>query len=301
MFIKRLIMTNEYLDELISVYKKTPKKYPMEYGDWAEPYSEQLAKVYNEGEIVNKPVSDKAIKEAEARLNVKLPPSYVEFLKYSNGLLLPDKFTNLLPIENIDWFYKLNKEWVDIWQEGAEGYEETSDEEYFVYGKEQDSCKIRERYLKTALQISDTLEGDVLLLNPKVKFGEEWEAWWFGNKLPGAIRFKSFGELLEYLLTPEEESEPMSEEEYQKMLKESQKAFEKAKTEALDSVISSMLSNGLGSQDILNEFQKEFNNIKEENRELFERVEEKLDDKDSIKDEELDWMKKVNDIISQKK
>ena len=294
-------MTSKYLDELINEYKKTPKEYPMEYGDWAEPYSEQLEKVYKEGDIVNKPVSDEAIKEAEARLNVKLPPSYIEFLKYSNGLLLPDKFTNLLPVEDIDWFYTLNKEWVDIWEEGAEGYEETSDEEYFVYSKEQNSCKMRTRYLKTALQISDTLEGDVLLLNPKVKFGEEWEAWWFGNALAGAIRFKSFGELLEYLLTPKEESEPMSEEERQKMIEESQKAFEKAKTEALDSVMSSMFSSGLGSQDILNEFQKEFDNIKEENKELFERVEENLDDKDSIKDAELDWMKKVNDVINQKK
>lgn len=41
------------------------------------------------------------------------------------------------------------------------------------------------------------MDGDVILLNPKTRFGDEWEAWYFSNALPGAKRYQSFADLVQ--------------------------------------------------------------------------------------------------------
>lgn len=71
--------------------------------------------------------------------------------------------------------------------------------EYFVYGEEQDCVYLRREYLQTALEInSDSGDGDIYLLNPQIITADgEWEAWHFGNKLPGAIRYRSFYEMMQ--------------------------------------------------------------------------------------------------------
>ncbi|MEX6690181.1 hypothetical protein QTN47_21910 [Danxiaibacter flavus] len=46
------------------------------------------------------------------------------------------------------------------------------------------------------LAISNWGDSAILLLNPEVKFGDEWEAWMFANWRPGADRYKSFEELM---------------------------------------------------------------------------------------------------------
>jgi len=240
-------------NRLVQEYKVKPKEYTMEYANWIEPYSKELAEVYEKGEIINKPINEKVITEVEAKLNVTLPPSYIEFLKYSNGLLLPDTFTNLLPLESVDWFYTLNQEWVDIW---GEDEVESSDEQYFIYGKEQDTVWMRNRYLKTALQISDSTEGDVLLLNPEIKFGEEWEAWWFSNSLPGALRFKSFKELLQYLLTLTYD-DMVTEEELDKIAQKDKEFLKKIPHNILDNIVSGMKAKGLTDKEIGEAFHKE--------------------------------------------
>jgi hypothetical protein len=66
-----------------------------------------------------------------------------------------------------------------------------------LYGEKQDCVNFRREYLQTALQISDVGDSAVVLLNPKVVTPEgEWETWFFANWLPGAIRYRSFGEWL---------------------------------------------------------------------------------------------------------
>jgi hypothetical protein len=73
-----------------------------------------------------------------------------------------------------------------------------SDEEYFVYGEEQDSVMFRTEYLQTALQISEEGDSAVYLLNPLVVTPEkEWEAWFFANWLPGATRYRSFRDMMQ--------------------------------------------------------------------------------------------------------
>jgi hypothetical protein len=293
-------MLNIDWHETITAYKTQPKEYPMEYGEWAEPYALELACAYEKGEITNEGVLDEEIATIEAKLNVKFPPSYLAFLKYSNGLLLPDRFTNLLPLKRIDWFYTLNQEWVDIWNEDEDNVE---DEKYFVYGKEQDSCHMRNQYLKTALQISDSAEGDVLLLNPEVKFGEEWEAWWFGDTLAGAIRFQSFQELLLYLLKPEEEQEPISYEEYAKLIEKDQEKLASMEENLFSSIVLGMQKEGLGSDEILLEFEKELAETKAMTQEMLERVNEGLKEEDKVVFKESDeaFFHKLKETIDKTK
>lgn len=72
------------------------------------------------------------------------------------------------------------------------------DEEYFIYGEEQDCANCRFEYIENALEISTESEDcDIFLLVPDVIFETgEWEAWHAGSKLPGAYRYRSFYELM---------------------------------------------------------------------------------------------------------
>lgn len=97
---------------------------------------------------------------------------------------------------DICWFRDEEAEWIDAWKEADTGTE-ISDEEYFIYGEEQDTATMRPEYLEHCLKISESSEGGVYLLNPKVatKTGE-WEAWHFSNELPGATRCRNFEDLI---------------------------------------------------------------------------------------------------------
>jgi hypothetical protein len=135
---------------------------------------------------------------AEKRLAATLPPSYRAFLKVSNGWRFPSvSIFDLLPSSKIVWFRERNQDWIDAYVGPSEDLPFVSDKEYFVYGDKQDSCKFRTGYLQTALQVSDEGDSAVLLLNPKIVTPEgEWETWFFANWLPGAVRYRSFGEWL---------------------------------------------------------------------------------------------------------
>ncbi len=252
----------DYLGLLKEYHKSIPKNDIIEYGTWFEPYSLELQRVVHENKLNNTPASFLDIQALEDRLKVQLPPSYKEFLEFSNGLLLPTRFTNLLPVSKVEWFYNLNREWVESWCKNEENI--ISDEEYFVYGEEQDSCTIRASYLKSALQISDSLEGEVLLLNPKVKFGEEWEAWWFSNSHPGALRFKSFKELLEFLI--------QEDINYYKNPKNSsleERHFKEIDIDAMiDRALQELLESEEGEELFFKEFQKEKELVEEEIKKL---------------------------------
>ena len=112
------------------------------------------------------------------------------------------------------------------------------------------------------MQISDSLEGEVLLLNPKVKFGNEWEAWYFANYLPGAIRFKSFKEMLEYFIAyQEDENETLSQEEYEQLVKRDMERLKDMKDDALADIVLGMMSKGLNDEEIVKEFEEELEKI----------------------------------------
>lgn len=143
--------------------------------------------------------SEETIKATEARLGIALPESYREFLKASNGLKqpfnqMPTTGGDFWTVEEIDWFRVRNSDWVSIW---VEDDFDVPDAEYFVYGSQQDSCKIRPKYLKTALEISHDGDSGIYLLIPDQRNEEgEWEAWHFANWMPGAARYRSFEEMM---------------------------------------------------------------------------------------------------------
>ena len=143
--------------------------------------------------------SEEQIAQAEKRLGTGLPSSYREFLKVSNGWRKTTPFIDeIWSAEKIDWFPHCHQDWIDAWIEGAGGIYPVSDEEYFVYGSEQDATNIRVEYLQTALEISPPGDAAIYLLNPKIINADgEWEAWFFANWLPGANRYPSFYEMMQ--------------------------------------------------------------------------------------------------------
>lgn len=144
------------------------------------------------------------IEAIEHRLKLTLPPSYKAFLQVSNGwrqLGMDADDAKLHAVHEIDFFYNQQPDAVAAWLSAMpEDYEQwrTPDEEYFYYGPDQDSITLRDEYLLTALAISEQVDAAVYLLNPQIITASgEWEAWYFGYKLPGANRYRSFEELME--------------------------------------------------------------------------------------------------------
>ncbi|MEO0840990.1 MAG: SMI1/KNR4 family protein [Cyanobacteria bacterium J06636_27] len=135
----------------------------------------------------------------ENSLETVLPNSYRNFLAASNGWKMLDiEDTKLWSKQQVGWLASKNQELINDWTEfTSEDDSDIPDEEYFVYGEEQDSTSLRNEYLQTALEIGNDGDGGVILLNPQIKFEEEWEAWFFASWLPGAERYKSFQNLIQ--------------------------------------------------------------------------------------------------------
>jgi SMI1 / KNR4 family (SUKH-1) len=144
--------------------------------------------------------TEEQIIKAETRLGIQFPPSYREFLEVSNGWMDGGwADLQLWSTEDVDWFSARNQDWIDSWVYEGQAIPSVPDNQYFVYGKEQDVVNLRTEYLQNALEISsDSGDGDIYLLIPEVVFDDgEWEAWHFGSKLPGAARYRSFYELMQ--------------------------------------------------------------------------------------------------------
>ncbi len=148
------------------------------------------------------PATAAELDAAEERLGCVLPSSFRAFLMTTNGWEYPgngyDFPGRIYAAPELRWFREENQDWIEAFRNPA-GAVEISDEQYFVYGPAQDPVHLRTEYLQGCLQISETSEGGVYLLNPAVRQPDgEWEAWWFCAALPGAMRHQSFLELLRY-------------------------------------------------------------------------------------------------------
>jgi hypothetical protein len=138
----------------------------------------------------NHPCYAEQIRNLESRLAVALPPSFKEFLFVSNGFKSIASLTgDIFSTEKIDWVINTEQEWLDI----LGGFHRpVSDEEYFDYSGNQDSAYFRSEYIKDCLKISEWQDGVIVLLNPTIKHGAEWEVIEHGTWYPGAYRYKSF-------------------------------------------------------------------------------------------------------------
>lgn len=133
------------------------------------------------------PAADDHILAAEAHLDVKLPPSYREFLTVSNGwqFMADPYIVGLRPVEQIERFPVRNQEWLDIIksfpadQNGSNIYSISNEE------------------LEATIEISESAEG-TLLLNPNVVSPDgEMETWFFESEL-GIQRYPSFWEMMQH-------------------------------------------------------------------------------------------------------
>lgn len=142
------------------------------------------------------PASEKAIKAKEKELNISFPTSYKDFLRVTNGFKQISHFAgHLLPVEKIDFLKKIDSDLYHVYVN--EQNEDISDSRYSDYSKKQGSEFFRIDHLLTSIAISKNVDGSIILLNPKVTFGDECEAWIYASWYPGAIRFKSFKDLIE--------------------------------------------------------------------------------------------------------
>src|SRR5262249_44883981 len=99
---------------------------------------------------------------AETRLQTQLPPSYRQFLEYTNGwLTLNAAIDQLYRSEAIDWFRVANQDWIDQFLTG--------------FNRGGGPATAPEHALSATLQVSEVGDAAVLLLNPEVKTTDgEW-------------------------------------------------------------------------------------------------------------------------------
>ena len=137
--------------------------------------------------------SEDAIKNHEDRLNVSLPPSYRDFLKTTNGFKQLNCFIwDILSVDKIEWLEAFDPQFFKLYSTEFKDTFHASDEKYFIYGEQQKSIDFRSDYLVNSLVVSGWGDASIILLNPSVKFGDEWEAWMFATWIFGPIRYKSF-------------------------------------------------------------------------------------------------------------
>ncbi len=157
-------------------------------------YEFEYSNVLNNKSCLRSGATESEISELEKRLGAKIPLSYRNFLLASNGFTILNEYCQLYGTDTIKWFIEENRDWAECWDDG----DDIEDERYFQYGEHQDCCWLRGRYLKTALQISSTEDGYVYLLNQQITDSRnEWEAWDFGSKHPGAYRYRSFWDMMQ--------------------------------------------------------------------------------------------------------
>jgi hypothetical protein len=142
--------------------------------------------------------TEAALAALEQRLHITLPPSYRAFLQASDGFGPLDYFIwRLKPSAEVDWLVKTDADLVEMWESEVETLPSVPDEEYFIYGDEQNQVQVRGEYFRGLLLVSDWGDAGFVALNPDVQHQGEWEAWHFANWIPGAARYRSFAELVQ--------------------------------------------------------------------------------------------------------
>ncbi|HEY3059205.1 MAG TPA: SMI1/KNR4 family protein [Chloroflexota bacterium] len=142
--------------------------------------------------------SESSLEAAEERLGAALPPSYREFLAFSNGWRTLTPFIyQLWPAADLEWYAVRRPELVEADALFSAQLPPVSDAEYFAYGPGQDSAAFRLDVVHAGLEVSDMGDG-ILLLSPRVVTEDgEWEALFVAPWLPGARRYRSFWDLVQ--------------------------------------------------------------------------------------------------------
>ncbi len=144
--------------------------------------------------------TEEELTQLEERLQQKLPPSYRSFLAASNGFGPISYFIyDLYSTSEVDWLAVKDSFLVELWEEDPTPPDdpELTDERYLRYDNSQIEGILRPGHMRQCLMISDWGDAGFLALNPAIQQDGEWEAWHFANWHPGAVRYRSFAELMQ--------------------------------------------------------------------------------------------------------
>lgn len=122
------------------------------------------------------PADPATVANAEARLSVRLPPSYQEFLSVTDGWRYAgSSIFQLLPVEEIGWLADLQPHWAESHADDQLG-----------------------PVLRRALVVSGDADMAVIVLDPgDVNDDGEWAAYWMASWSPqGEKRYESFASLM---------------------------------------------------------------------------------------------------------
>ncbi len=136
--------------------------------------------------------SEEQIVQAERRLKTRLPESYREFQKVSNGWPVGGPYVaRILAVEEIEWVSARKRDWLEGWKLGVKLYSGRDDPSVF-----REMLGFDIHLLESGLEISNEDVG-IYLLIPSLKSEDgEWEAWCFEGET-GAMRYRSFDELMQ--------------------------------------------------------------------------------------------------------
>lgn len=141
--------------------------------------------------------SETDLLQVEQRLQINLPPSYRWFLQASNGFGPVEQLIwRLRPTQEVDWLVNTDADLVALWEQDVDSIPSVPDEDYFRYDDSQIAGQAQGEYFRGLLMISDWGDAGFWALNPAVQHNGEWEAWYFANWLPGAMRYRSFADLV---------------------------------------------------------------------------------------------------------
>lgn len=142
--------------------------------------------------------SESELQALEQRLQINLPPSYRTFLRASNGFGPVEQLIwRIRPVQEVDWLVSTDADLVALWEKDVTLIPSVPDEDYFRYDDSQIAGQARGEYFRGLLMISDWGDAGFWGLNPAVQHKGEWEAWYFANWMPGAVRYRSFAELVQ--------------------------------------------------------------------------------------------------------
>ncbi len=141
------------------------------------------------------PCTEADIAAAEARLGMKLPSSYRDFLLELGGLREPHfEASRLLRPAELRWLRDADPELVAEWLQPTEQILTFLD---LPKGEPEEPEPWDMTHLRDALLISPAGEPTLLLLNPRVVEGQEWQACTFNDWHPGGEVHASFGDMLQ--------------------------------------------------------------------------------------------------------
>jgi len=140
--------------------------------------------------------SEDEIRTAEARLGLRLPPSYRSHL--TGPADLPgDHGLALLPVGEIDRFERREPDSVAAWMEGYRSVPPPPTPTEPLPDDPTDPATMPAEQLGGTIVVSTAEDTRVLLINPAtIDAAGEWEAWDFAAWYPGAYRYPSFRHLV---------------------------------------------------------------------------------------------------------